>query len=349
MLASFRLPALALLVPFLALPFPKPNATRPGVRLSHHAPAPAVRVSTLAGSDTDGGADGKGAAAQLAGPQAIAYDGQGSLYVVDMAAASSGPQGLRKIATATGVVSTLVGGSSEHVDGIGTGVACDDKGSLYVIDGYSDRLYQVGAATGAVKTLLQYHLISPMGVAYDGKGNLYVTEFTRIRKVVFATGEVTTLAGSNDRGFADGQGAAAKFNMLEGIACDGKGNLYVSDRKNSRIRKVVAATGVVTTLAGSGTEGFANGPGTAAQFNSPHGVACDGNGDVYVADRDNHRIRKVVAATGVVTTLAGSGTIGFADGPGTAARFNYPSGVACDASGIVYVADRNNNRIRMIK
>ena len=113
----------------------------------------------------------------------------------------------------------------------------------------------------------------------------------------------------------------------------------MADQNNNRIRKIVAATGAVSTLAGS-TVGFADGVGPAAQFNNPYGVACDASGNVYVADSNNNRVRRVVVATGAATTLAGSGT---------AARFASPTGVACDASGTVYVADQGNNRIRVIK
>ena len=185
----------------------------------------------------------------------------------------------------------------------------------------------------------------PVGVAVDGAGNVYVADTYnhRIRKVSPA-GVVTTLAGST-QGFADGAGSAAQFNGPYGVAVDGAGNVYVADYYNSRIRKVTPA-GVVTTLAGSSTQGSADGAGSAAQFSGPYGVALDGAGNVYVADLNNQRIRKVTPA-GVVTTLAGS-TQGFADGAGSAARFNGPTGVALDGAGNVYVADRENQRIRKV-
>ena len=154
------------------------------------------------------------------------------------------------------------------------------------------------------------------------------------------------MAGSGSATFADGTGTSASFNYPYGVALDGAGNVYVGDAFNHRIRKV-SPSGVVSTLAGSGSGGFADGTGASASFAYPWGVALDGAGNVYVADRDNNRIRKV-SPSGVVSTLAGSGSGGFADGTGTSASFYTPTGVALDGAGNVYVADQNNNRIRKI-
>ena len=187
----------------------------------------------------------------------------------------------------------------------------------------------------------------PYGVAVDASGNVYVADEGnhRIRKIT-PTGTVSTLAGSGTAGFADGSGTDAQFYYPLGVALDASGNVYVADKVNHRIRKITP-TGTVSTLAGSGTAGFADGGGTAAQFYSPYGVAVDASGNVYVADAVNHRIRKITSS-GTVSTLAGSGTAGFADSDGTNAQFNNPFGVAVDASGNVYVADRLNHRIRKI-
>ena len=155
--------------------------------------------------------------------------------------------------------------------------------------------------------------------------------------------EVSTLAGSTV-GFRDGLGTTAQFNFPSGVALDAGGNVYVADFSNNLIRKITPE-GLVSSLAGS-TEGFRDGSGTSAQFNSPIGVAVDAAGNVYVADSFNNRIRKITPE-GLVSTLAGS-TVGFRDGAGTSAQFSYPIGVEVDAAGNVYVADYGNHLIRKI-
>jgi secreted PhoX family phosphatase len=166
---------------------------------------------------------------------------------------------------------------------------------------------------------------------------------------VTPAGVVTTLAGlAGSSGSADGTGSAARFNAPVGVAVDSAGNVYVADDNNSTIRKVTPA-GVVTTLAGlAGSFGSADGTGSAARFQFPHGVAVDSADNVYVADGENNTIRKVTPA-GVVTTLAGlAGSSGSADGTGSAARFAFPDGVAVDSATNVYVTDTDNQTIRKV-
>lgn len=159
------------------------------------------------------------------------------------------------------------------------------------------------------------------------------------------TVQVSTFAGNNSWGSNDGTGTIARFNQPVGVSVNSIGNLYVADKYNHRIRKIIS-TGAVTTLAGN-IYGFANGTGAAAKFKNPTGIALDGNGNIYVADRNNNCIRKITSA-GVVTTLAGSTTWGYADGIGTAAKFKNPTGIAVDGNGNIYVTDSENHRIRKI-
>ncbi|MDR2208258.1 MAG: SMP-30/gluconolactonase/LRE family protein, partial [Azoarcus sp.] len=185
---------------------------------------------------------------------------------------------------------------------------------------------------------------SPSDITIGAAGNLYVadTKNDRIRKIT-PTGEVSTLAGGEE-GFADGIGSDAKFDSPSGIAIDAAGNLYVVDTGNDRIRKITPA-GEVSTLAGS-EEGFADGVGSDARFYGPASIASDAAGNLYVAGSGNNRIRKITPA-GEVSTFAG-GKEGFADGIGSTAKFSYPSGIASDAAGNLYVADIGNERIRKI-
>ena len=203
----------------------------------------------------------------------------------------------------------------------------------------------VSAATATTVTVTV-----PAGAA-TGKITLQVgtgvaTSVTDFILLTTAGLTVSTLAGSGVFGFADGAGNTAKFFQPIGVVLDASGNLYVTDAENHRIRKVTPS-GNVSTFAGSGTAGFADGAGTNAKFNSPRGITIDVAGNLYIADGINHNIRKITIA-GVVTTLAGSGIAGFADGVGAAAQFHFPKEIKADAAGNLYVADDINHRIRKV-
>jgi sugar lactone lactonase YvrE len=197
-----------------------------------------------------------------------------------------------------------------------------------------------GAGTGA-------SFKGPSSVVVDASGNVIVADSNhhRIRKVT-PGGVVTTLAGSGSPAFADGTGTRASFFNSYGMAVDVSGNLVVADNGNARIRKMTPG-GVVSTLAGSGSIAFADGTGAGASFAGPCGVALDAVGNAFVGDTNNHRIRKVTPG-GVVSTLAGSGSVAFADGTGAGASFYSPMHVAIDISGNVIVADMGNHRIRKV-
>ena len=158
-----------------------------------------------------------------------------------------------------------------------------------------------------------------------------------------------TLSGSGVLGFADGSASTAQFAFLNGIAVDLSGNVYAVDagQNNCRIRKI-DLKGNVTTLAGNGSCGFADGDRRSSMFNNPSGITLDAQGNAFVADLLNYRIRKI-SPTGVVSTLAGSGVQGYLDGLAATAQFFYPLDVTIDANGKIYVLDRGNNRIRQIR
>ncbi|HEY3834488.1 MAG TPA: fibronectin type III domain-containing protein [Acidimicrobiia bacterium] len=255
----------------------------------------------------------------------------GTLYTVSVTATN---------AKGTSAPSSSVTVTPQPVPGPPTNVVAGSAGAVSTLAGSGTAGYVNATGSSA-------QFSAPQGVAVDTSGNVYVADTSnqRIRKIT-SGGVATLLAGSGTAGYTDATGSSAAFNNPAGVTADASGNVYVADKTNNRIRKITAA-GVVTTLAGSGTAGFADGTGTAASFNAPLDVAVDASGNVYVADTANNRIRKITAA-GVVTTLAGSGTAGFADGTGTAAKFNAPSGIDVDSSGNLWVADTANNRVRKI-
>ena len=267
-----------------------------------------VSVSTVAGSGVAGFKDGAAEVAEFFEPGGVEIDEAGNVYVVEQ-----GNHAIRKIDT-QGMVTTLAGNGDR---------------------GYSD-------GTGD-----QARFYYPTQLVLEAGGDLFVADDgnNRIRRVSTA-GSVSTFAGSGAAGDRDGTGTAAAFYMPYGVAADASGNLYVGDRQNHLIRKI-SPQGVVTTLAGNGNEGYADGPGAGAQFNYPKGLAVDEAGNVYVADRGNQRIRKISPA-GEVSTLAGNGIAGSANGKGTAAQFNKPNDVALDSHGNLFVADYRNHQIRMV-
>ncbi|MBM3269064.1 MAG: hypothetical protein FJZ01_15600 [Candidatus Sericytochromatia bacterium] len=322
--------------------------------------SPGGTVATLAGSSR-GYQDGSASAARFSEPVGVAVDATGVVYVADF-----GNNRIRKVAV-DGTVSTLAGdGQGGSVDGPGNSArfnnpfraAVDPAGNLYVLELYNRRRVRKITPAGMVSTFAgdadfadgqgaAAAFWGPVGITLDDDQNVYVADSlnSRIRKITPA-GVVSTVAGDGTAGFADGQGTGARFNQPWGLARDATGTIFVADRNSHRIRRI-STSGAVTTLAGDGTAGFADGQGTAARLNNPRRLAVDAAGTVYVADAENHRIRKI-SPGGDVTTLAGEGTAGFLDGQGSAARFNWPEGIEVDGAGVVFVADSANHRIRKI-
>ena len=315
-----------------------------------------------------GSADGTGSAARFNSPAGVAVDSADNTYVADTVNST-----IRKI-TPAGVVTTFAGlaGSTGSANGTGStarfnfpsALAVDSANNIYVADTANSTIRKITPArvvstfaglAGSIGTANGIGSAArfdfPAGVAVDraGTGNIYVgdtSNFT-IRQITPA-GVVTTLAGSPGvRGGANGTGSAARFELPEGLVVDSAGNIYVADTDASTIRKITPGA-VVSTFAGSFAKfGSLNGTGSAARFNLPTDVAVDSSNNVYVADSNNCTIRKITPAA-VVTTLAGLASPGHTNGTGSAARFDFPQGVAVDSTGKIYVADSVESAIRKI-
>ena len=328
-------------------------------------------IITVAGGGVGG--NSPATSALLRSPQGVALDGAGNAYVAD-----TGNHLVRKISATTGLITTIAGTGLDLYGGDGgpaaaanlngpQGVALDGAGNLYIADTGNQRIRKVNLATGVITTVAgngsagfsgdhgfasTASLSYPAGVALDGAGNLYIADTNnyRIRKVNSA-GIITTVAGTGNPGYSgDGQAALAAGTYANAVAADAAGNLYIADSSNNRIRKVVASTGIISTVAGSGVAGYGGdmGPASSAQLNSPSGVALDASGNLYIADRYNYRVRKVAAATGVITTIAGNGAGFSGDGGPANAAGMYPCSVAVAGSGNLYIADYNSGRIRLV-
>lgn len=317
---------------------------------------------TLAGSTSFGWTDGVGTAASFYIPLSTAVDGSGNVYVAD-----SESQRIRKI-TPTGIVTTMAGNSFPgSTNGTGAaasfrhpaGVAVDATGNVFVGDQQNHLIRKVtqagvvttfagtGSAGSSDGTGTSASFSSPIGLAFDASGNLYVADYgnNKIRKITPA-GVVSTFAGTGSQGASNGSALSATFKNPMDVAIDAAGNMYVADRMNYLVRKI--SGGIVSTLAGSGAAGSANGTGTSASFNRPNSVDVDVSGNVYVADDANHVIRKI-SSGGVVTTLAGAVlTSGSTNGTGSVVRFNSPYGLSVDKQGNVFVAELANHMIRKV-
>lgn len=317
-------------------------------------------VSTFAGSGVAGFADGVGTAASFCNPRALGIDAAGNLYVGDREGYR-----IRKV-TPAGVVTTIAGnGTVGFVDGPSSmmsscvGLWSAPNGTVYFMDRDYPSVRKI--VNGVVTTIAGDGTVGyvdgpgntarfnfPRGVAVDTSGNIFVSDSGNncIRKVA-PNATVTTFAGNGTAGFADGTGQSALFYGLGNLAIDAQNNLYVTDVGNQRIRKITPA-GVVTTLAGNGLTGYADGLGTNVMMNTPYGITLDPQGNIYFTEDYNNRVRKL-SPQGWVTTIAGNGGTAAVNGAGYAASFNTPSGIAVDASGNLYIADLGNQLIRVIR
>lgn len=331
-------------------------------------------IATIAGTG-DIGYSGDGGSAKLArlnAPYGVSLDSSGNIYIADTQNAV-----VRKVDT-SGKITTVAGNGMQGFSGDGglaisaslwapTRAVMDRNGNLYIADSFNQRIRKVDNA-GIITTYAgtgdfgyngdgipatSAQLNGPYSVAVDGAGDVYIADSFnyRIRKVD-SSGIISTIAGDGWGGAIGDGGPAtsAELNEPEDVALDSHGNLYISDAANSKIRRI-DASGIITTLAGNGNFGFGGdgGPATSAEVNFPTGVAADSSGNVYIADFQNSRIRKVNTA-GTITTIAGTGTSGFSGdgGPPASAELSFSMEVAVDSAGNIYIADTNNSRIREI-
>ncbi|GAB3997844.1 hypothetical protein GCM10028807_43950 [Spirosoma daeguense] len=332
-------------------------------------------ITTIAGNGTAGfsGDNGSATLAQLRNPSGVAVDASGNVYIGDY-----GNWRIRKVAT-NGIITTIAGNGTQGSTGDNgsatsaqisffAGPLVDASGNVYITSFFNNQIRKVSTngtitrVTGLANGAGYYNgdgiqatdaaLASPLGLAI-ASGNLFIADRgnQRIRKVN-TSGIISTIAGPNNAGFSGDGGLAtsARLNSPIDVKGDGNGNFFFAETSIGRIRKVDAG-GIVTTVAGMSLAGFSgdSGPATSARLAIPYGILPDGNGNFYIADTYNNRIRKV-NTDGIITTIAGNGTAGFGgdNGPATNAQLKLPYNVALDKAGNLYIADSDNNRIRKI-
>jgi sugar lactone lactonase YvrE len=336
--------------------------------------APAGTISTVAGNGGSqfAGDNGLATSARLFNPNDVAMDAAGNLFIAD-----SGNNRIRKV-TPDGVISTVAGNGTSGFSGDSgfaisaelndpNRVAVDASGNLFIADTGNNRIRKV-TPNGVISTVagngmrgftgdglmaISARLNGPNGVAVDAAGNLFIADtFNYLIRKVTPGGIISTVAGRGGNGFSGDGGSAtsALLNYPTGVGVDAAGNLFIADSGNNRIRKVTPA-GIISTVAGNGSYGYGGDGGLAisASLRGPSELTVDAGGNLFIADTGNNRIRKVTAS-GIITTVAGSATGGFGGdgGAATAALLSSPGGVAVDSSGILFIADTGNQRIRKV-
>jgi len=346
-------------------------------------------ISTVAGngSQFDSGDGGPALQAGLANVWGVAVDSGGNLYLCDLSSAT-----IRRVDALTGTISAIAGNGVLGFSGDGgpalsaalgspTAVLVDASGNLLIGDRVNNRVRKVDAQTAIIATIAgngsigdggpatRASLFLPEGVAVDSLGNVLVADTTNfLIRSVNAGGTITTIAGKEDTCCSTGDGGPAADALLgytTAIVTDSSNSIFIAESSNHRVRRIDALTGIITTVVGNGTSGFAGdlGPAASASLNFPSALAFDRQGNLFIADSNNQRVRRVDAVTGTITTVAGNGTPGFAGdgGPATAASLNLtaPSfnltaawsgagGMAIDASGNLFISDTSNHRVRRV-
>jgi sugar lactone lactonase YvrE len=323
-----------------------------------------LTVSTYAGTGSSGAADGMGTSASFSFPSSLAIGHSGNMFVGDF-----GNSLVRTINLSTAGVSSYAGsgvagfinGPSSTAEFNGTAnIVVDGGGNLFVSDEENNVIREITSA-GNVLTIAgsgvsgyqdgpagSAEFNHPEGMVLDASGDLFVADGHNnvIRKIILSSGAVSTYAGTGIAGFNNGALSSATFFDPYGLAADASGNIYVADIQNNAIRKIEVSSGTVSTFAGTGAQGLTNGPAASATFFYPLSCIFDSEGNMYVADTYNNVIRKI-SVSGTVTTFAGSGVQGSADGPAASSSFDFPIGIAITGN-FIFVADTHNNTIRKI-
>jgi sugar lactone lactonase YvrE len=339
-------------------------------------------ITTIAGNGETGfsGDGGAAKAAALNSPFGVAVDdARKLLYIAD-----AGNNRVRQVDLSTNIITTVAGGGSLS-NGIGdnqrattavlsfpTSLAIDAAGNLLIADRGNGRIRKLELATGIITTVAgsdganstgdggpatAASIQDPFGVAIDGAGNILIAEYYAcvVRRVDSATGIITTLAGNRQCAVVDDnvQATATTLRYPVGVTIDAAGNLFITDSDNDRIRRVDAATGIITTIAGGGhpETGIGDGgPAKNAVLSIPRGrVALDADGNLYIADRYNYRVRKVDLRTNIITTVAGNGQLeSSGDGMLATAAGVLPDDLALDRNGNLYIAENDSHRIRKV-
>lgn len=341
--------------------------------------SPVTSIVTLAGTGASGssGDGGRASTARLWAPVGIAVDKSGNVVFVD-----GNNRRVRRV-TSDGMIERFAGTGDLGSSGDGgpavsstmnapVGIAIDKSGNVFIADANTHRVRRIdpngivttvagsgegfGGYSGDDGPAIAAQLRAPAAVAVDDGGNLFIADRSnhRIRRVDAVTGIITTFAGLGTVGFSGdgGPAIAAELWLPSGLAFDAQGNLFIADQGNQRIRRVAAATGIIETVAGTGRAGFSGDgiPAIEAEISVgfPTGIAADPAGNVCFTDRGNHRVRCIDRQTGLITTVAGIGAQGFS-GDGSdpqAAELAFPTGMAIDAAGNLFISDTSNNRIR---
>ncbi|MES2704232.1 MAG: Ig-like domain-containing protein [Bacteroidota bacterium] len=330
-------------------------------------------ISTILGTGTagNGGSGGMGTSTAINMPWGIRADAAGNVYVCDF-----WNDKVRKISP-SGVVTNYAGTGTSGFSGDGgpatsgslngpTGMAINDSG-VYFVDIFNGRVRKVNAS-GIISTIAggggsssdgvpatTANLGSPNGLYIDATGNIYIPDqnMNRVRKIN-TSGIISTIGGNGTYGYSGDGGPALSAQMKQpnGVIADAAGNVYVSEYAGNRVRRIDATTGIITTYAGNGTAGYGGdgGPSTSSILNGPAGMAFDMYGNLLICDVENHRVRRVDATTGIITTYAGTGAYGYSGDGGApgAAMLKRPARIGTDPAGNIYISDVADHRVRKI-